>query len=76
MTAGLKIIVVINKIDRRDARPEAVLDQVYDLFIDLDASEDQLDFPYLFAVGRNGMATRSPQEGGVEPPPASGHDSG
>jgi len=65
MTAGLKIIVVINKIDRRDARPEAVLDQVYDLFIDLDASEDQLDFPYLFAVGRNGMATRSPQEGGV-----------
>ena len=44
LAAGLKIVVVINKIDRKDARPEAVLDQVYDLFIDLDASEDQLDF--------------------------------
>lgn len=65
LTAGLKVVVVINKIDRWDARPEAVLDQVYDLFIDLGASEDQLDFPYLFAVGRNGVATRSAHKEGV-----------
>lgn len=41
----LPAIVVINKIDRRDARPRQVLDEIYDLFIDLDATEDQLDFP-------------------------------
>jgi len=56
--AGLKIIVVINKIDRKDARPEEVLNEVYDLFIDLDATEDQLDFPLLYAVGRDGIAKR------------------
>ncbi len=65
LTAGLKVIVVINKIDRWDARPEEVLDQVYDLFIDLGASEGQLDFPYLFAVGRNGVATRSAHKEGM-----------
>lgn len=56
LAAGLKVMVVINKIDRKDARPMAVLDAVYDLFIDLDANETQLDFPYLFAVGRDGVA--------------------
>ncbi len=56
LSQGLKIIVVINKIDRKDARPAQVLDSVYDLFIDLDASEAQLDFPYLYAVGREGVA--------------------
>ena len=60
LAAGLKVIVVINKIDRKDARPLEVLDQVYDLFIDLDAQEDQLDFSYLFAVGREGIAQPSP----------------
>ncbi|MBL0715968.1 MAG: translational GTPase TypA, partial [Desulfosarcina sp.] len=65
LAAGLKIIVVINKIDRKDARPEVVLDEIYDLFIDLDASEDQLDFPYLYAIGRDGVAQPTPEEKGV-----------
>jgi GTP-binding protein len=56
LAAGLPVIVVINKIDRKDARPEQVLDQVYDLFIDLDANDAQLDFPHLFAIGRDGIA--------------------
>lgn len=55
LESNLKIIVVINKIDRKDARAETVLDQVYDLLIDLDASEDQLDFPLLYAIGRDGI---------------------
>ncbi|MFW6373421.1 MAG: translational GTPase TypA [Thermodesulfobacteriota bacterium] len=63
--AGLKVIVVINKIDRKDARPEEVLDEIYDLFIDLDAHEDQLDFPYLFAIGRDGVAFNELGEKGV-----------
>jgi GTP-binding protein len=50
-------IVVINKIDRSDARPQAVLNEVYDLFIDLDATEDQLDFPVLYTNAREGTAT-------------------
>lgn len=53
------IIVVINKIDRHDARPQEVLNEVYDLFIDLDATEDQLDFPLLYAIGRDGIAQTS-----------------
>ena len=56
---GLAIMVVVNKIDRKDARPEEVLDEVYDLFIDLDANEEQLDFPVLYAIGREGMAKTS-----------------
>ncbi|RLC30970.1 MAG: translational GTPase TypA, partial [Deltaproteobacteria bacterium] len=64
LEAGLKIIVVINKIDRRDARPVAVLDEVYDLLIDLDANEEQLEFPLLYAVGRDGIAKRTLQEKG------------
>ncbi|MEJ2638067.1 MAG: GTP-binding protein, partial [Desulfosarcinaceae bacterium] len=52
----LTLIVVINKIDRQDARPEAVLDEVYDLLIDLDATEAQLEFPLLYAIGRDGIA--------------------
>ena len=56
LQANLKIIVVVNKIDRKDARPAAVLDQVYDLLIDLDANDDQLEFPLFYAVGRDGMA--------------------
>ena len=53
---GLRIIVVINKIDRKDARPSEVLDEIYELFMDLDASDEQLDFPILYAVGRDGIA--------------------
>src|SRR5438093_7126867 len=48
LEAGLTPMVVINKIDRPDARPQEVLNEVYDLFIDLDAHEDQLDFPVLY----------------------------
>lgn len=59
LQGGLKIIVVINKIDRQDARPLAVLDEVYSLLIDLDANDDQLDFPVLYAIGRDGIATES-----------------
>lgn len=56
LEAGLPVIVVINKIDRKDARPQEVLDEVYDLFIDLGANEDQLEFPVLYAIGREGVA--------------------
>jgi GTP-binding protein len=54
---GLPPIVVLNKIDRSDARPKEVLNEVYDLFIDLDATEDQIEFPVLYANARDGLAT-------------------
>jgi len=54
--AGLKIIVCINKIDRPDARPDEVLDEIYDLFIDLDADDEQIEFPILYANGKAGIA--------------------
>ncbi len=56
LTTGLRVLVVINKIDRPDARPEAVLNEVFDLFCALDASEEQLDFPVIYASGRDGYA--------------------
>ncbi len=59
LSAGLTIIVVINKIDRNDARPDEVLDEIYDLFIDLDATENQLEFPLLYAIGRDGIVKES-----------------
>jgi GTP-binding protein len=55
--AGLRPIVVINKIDRPDARPTDVLNSVFDLFVDLDADEATLDFPTVYASGRQGIAT-------------------
>ncbi|MCU0639998.1 MAG: translational GTPase TypA [Candidatus Krumholzibacteria bacterium] len=58
LESGLKVIVVINKIDRKDAQPDVVLDAVYDLFIDLGASEAQVDFPYMYAIGRDGIAKK------------------
>jgi GTP-binding protein len=64
LEARLKIIVVINKIDRPDARPEEVLDEIYDLLIDLNATEEQLEFPLLYAVGREGIAKRTLDEQG------------
>ena len=63
---GLAIMVVVNKIDRKDARPQEVLDEVYDLFIDLDANEEQLDFPVLYAIGRDGMAKTSLEGEGTD----------
>ncbi len=66
LEAGLKVIAVINKIDRADARPDEVLDEIYDLFIDLDATEEQLDFPVLYAIGRDGIAQNTLEEKGTD----------
>lgn len=55
----LPIILLINKIDRQDARPAEVLNDVYDLFIDLDADESQIEFPVLYAIGRDGVAKKT-----------------
>ncbi|MGC9324764.1 MAG: translational GTPase TypA [Desulfomonilia bacterium] len=62
LEAGLKVIVVINKIDRKDARTNQVLNEIYDLFIDLGADDSQINFPCLYAVGRDGIAMRKPGE--------------
>lgn len=56
LSLGYKPIVLINKIDRKDARPDAVLDEIFDLFVMLDATNEQLDFPVLYAVARDGIA--------------------
>ncbi|AMD92970.1 translational GTPase TypA [Desulfomicrobium orale] len=64
LDAGLPILVVVNKIDRADARPGEVLNEVYDLFIDLGADENQLEFPVLYAVGRDGVASPTLEERG------------
>lgn len=56
---GLKPIVVINKIDRKDARPNEVLNEVFDLFVSLGASDDQLDFPYVYAIAKQGIAKKN-----------------
>ena len=55
---GLKPIVVINKADKPDARPDEVLNEIFDLFVSLNATDEQLDFPTLYASGRNGWAVR------------------
>ncbi|MBP1643708.1 MAG: typA [Acidobacteria bacterium] len=60
LEAGLPPIVVVNKIDRPDARPQEVVNEVYDLFIDLDAREDQLDFPILYTNARKGTCRLAP----------------
>ncbi len=59
LDASLPPIVVINKIDRSDARPQEVLNEIFDLFIDLDAPEALLDFPVIYAISRDGVAKRS-----------------
>jgi GTP-binding protein len=58
LEARLPAIVVVNKIDRHDARPEEVVNEIYDLFIDLDATDEQIDFPVLYAVSRDGVAKK------------------
>ena len=55
---GLKALVMINKIDRPDARPEGVLDEIFDLFVELGATDDQLEFPVIYGSGRDGWAVR------------------
>ena len=62
----LPAIVVINKIDRQDARPEEVVSEVFDLFIDLDATERQVDFPVVYAVARDGVAKSNLSDNGVD----------
>src|SRR5437899_5319692 len=64
LEAKLPPIVVINKIDRSDARPQEVLNEIYDLFIDLDAKEDQLEFPVLYTNAKAGTASIDIQGGG------------
>lgn len=66
LEAHLKIIVVINKIDRDDARISEVLDEVYSLFIDLDADDDQIEFQVLYAIGRDGIAKKSLDDDGKD----------
>jgi GTP-binding protein len=66
LEAKLPPIVVINKIDRPDARPQEVLNEIYDLFIDLDASEDQLDFPVLYTNAKLGTASTDASGGGQD----------
>ena len=63
---GLPPIVVVNKIDRPDARHQEVLNEIYDLFIDLDASEEQLDFPVLYTNARTGTASHDPDVPGTD----------
>ncbi|MDP3550584.1 MAG: translational GTPase TypA [Novosphingobium sp.] len=69
LALGLKPIVVVNKIDRQDERTQEVLDEVFDLFVSLDANDEQLEFPVLFASGRNGYASDDPlaREGTLNP---------
>ena len=66
LEAGLPQIIVINKIDRPDARPQEVLNEIYDLFIDLDAKEDQLDFSVLYTNAKTGTATADPKVAGED----------
>ncbi|MEX2586323.1 MAG: translational GTPase TypA [Balneolaceae bacterium] len=61
---GYRPIVVINKIDRGDARPDAVLNEIFDLFVTLDATDEQLDFPVLYAIGIQGVAKEELEEEG------------
>jgi GTP-binding protein len=66
LEGGLPPILVINKIDRADARPQQVLNEVYDLFIDLDAKEEQLDFPVLYTNARAGTSSTSVAQAGTD----------
>jgi GTP-binding protein len=66
LQAGLAPVVCLNKIDRADARPAEVLDEIYSLFIDLGASEEQLDFPVLYTNARAGTATRALEDPGAD----------
>src|ERR1051325_4830159 len=66
LEAKLPPILVINKIDRPDARAQEVLNEVYDLFIDLDAGEDQLDFPVLYTNAKLGTASTDPAKPGTD----------
>ena len=66
---GLKPILLINKIDKKDARAEEVVDEVYELFLELNATDEQLDFPILYGIAKQGIVVRDPSETGenIEP---------
>lgn len=66
LEVGLRIIVVVNKIDRPDARPHDVLNEVFDLFVELEADDWQLDFPVVYASSRQGIATIDPEKPGED----------
>ncbi|MBR7827390.1 translational GTPase TypA [Actinospica sp. MGRD01-02] len=67
LTAKMPVILVINKTDRPDARIAEVIDETYELFMDLDATEDQIDFPIVYASGRDGKASLDKPENGAAP---------
>ncbi|HLA12727.1 MAG TPA: translational GTPase TypA [Pyrinomonadaceae bacterium] len=62
LEARLPAIAVVNKIDRQDARPQEVVNEIYELFLDLDATSEQIDFPILYAISRDGIATNELNE--------------
>src|SRR5438094_8304655 len=66
LEAKLPVVLVVNKLDRPDARPKEVVDEVYELFLDLDADESQIDFPILYANARAGRASERPDDEGVD----------
>jgi GTP-binding protein len=66
LESHLPVILVINKVDRPDARIDEVVDEVYALFIDLDATEDQIDFPIVYTVARDGQASLDPEDRGTD----------
>jgi GTP-binding protein len=68
LTAKLPVILCINKTDRPDARIAEVIDETYDLFLDLDATEDQIEFPIVYACARDGVASLTKPENGTVPP--------
>src|SRR2546429_5546918 len=66
LEARLPVVLVVNKLDRPDARPKEVVDEVYELFLDLDADESQIDFPILYANARAGRASTRADDEGVD----------
>jgi GTP-binding protein len=66
LEARLPVVLVVNKVDRPDARPKEVVDEVYELFLDLDADEEQIEFPIVFCNARAGLASLSPAEPGTD----------
>jgi len=66
LALGYRPIVLINKIDRKDARPDDVLNMIFDLFVSLDADDDQLDFPVLYAIGIDGIAKENLEDEGKD----------
>ena len=69
----LPIIVVVNKVDRPDARVAEVVDEVYELFLDLDATDEQIDFPIVYCVAREGVASLDPATRGTDLRPLADH---